>query len=181
MKKIEIVYRKPNEIKSDFGNPRTISKKELTSLKKSIETLGDFGVIVIDELNNVISGNQRVKAMNELGINIPIACKQLTGYTDAEKKAINIRANKSSGEFDEELLNEWLKDISIELEDIDLTGFDDLVDFSEKNQEIMMDSLDDEMVVKLKYSEEKYNDIMSIKKEKKINIEEAFYEFIISL
>jgi ParB-like chromosome segregation protein Spo0J len=61
MKKIETTHLKPSEIKSEFGNPRNITKEKLKELENSIEKLGDFGCIVVDENNNVISGNQRLQ------------------------------------------------------------------------------------------------------------------------
>jgi hypothetical protein len=125
MKKIETLNLKPSEIKTDFGNPRKITKEKKEDLQKSIEKLGDFGVIVIDEEHNVISGNQRLEAMKQLNIDIPILCKKLIGYTDAEKKAVNIRANTQSGIFDDDLLEVWLEDIRVELDDIEITGIED--------------------------------------------------------
>ena len=111
MKKIEVCYNKPKDLKTDFGNPRKITKAKMDELKKSIEKLDDFGVIVINESNQVISGNQRVQAMIELEIKTPICCKKLIGYTEQEQKAINIKSNEHSGEWDYEVLNDWLEDI----------------------------------------------------------------------
>jgi hypothetical protein len=124
MKKIEEVHLLPTELKLDFGNPRTISPKELEKLKKSIEKFGDFGVIVINENNQVLSGNQRITVMIDMGLHVPILCKRLIGYSLAEQKAINIRANKAAGRFDNVEINKWLEDIKIEIEDISVTGFE---------------------------------------------------------
>lgn len=122
-KTIEIIHKKPSELKLTFGNPRKITDKEKAKLKESIEKLGDFGVIVINASNQVISGNQRVQVMQEMDLDVPVACKQLKGYSIGEQKIINIRANKSSGDFEENELNEWLKEINDEFGSIDLTGF----------------------------------------------------------
>lgn len=120
MKKIEVCHLKIDDLKNDFGNPRKITKEKLNELKNSIEKLDDFGVIVIDEYNNIISGNQRVEAMKQLKIKTPVLCKRLVGYSEAEKKAINVKANMSSGEFDNDILIDWIEDIKIEIEDIEL-------------------------------------------------------------
>jgi DNA modification methylase len=120
VKKIEVVYLKPSDIQTNFGNPRKITKQQYAELKKSIETLGDFRNLVIDEYNNVIAGNQRLSVMKDLNIDTPILCKKLIGYTDAEKKAINIKDNMSSGEFDDVILAEWEEEIKIEIPDIEL-------------------------------------------------------------
>jgi hypothetical protein len=76
--------------------------------------------------------------MNELNIQLPIACKKLIGYSDAEKKIINIRANKLSGDFDEPILYEWLDEIQEEFENIELTGFEEInnIDKEIKEKEI---------------------------------------------
>ncbi|MBU2061399.1 MAG: site-specific DNA-methyltransferase, partial [Bacteroidetes bacterium] len=56
--------------------------------------------------------NQRVKAMIDANIDIPIVCKQLTGYTEKEKKAINVKANIPSGEWDYDILDSWSDDLN---------------------------------------------------------------------
>lgn len=89
MKKIEVVYLKPSDIQTNFGNPRKITKQQYAELKKSIETLGDFRNLVIDEYNNVIAGNQRLSVMKDLNIDTPILCKKLIGYTDMKEAGQN--------------------------------------------------------------------------------------------
>lgn len=127
MGKIEVCYLKPSELKNTFGNPRKISKAKMDDLKKSIEKLDDFGVIVIDEGNQIISGNQRVEAMKQMGIETPIACKKLVGYSDEEKKVINLKANTTSGEWDFSLIGDWIKDINLDIDfDIDLQPEQDI-------------------------------------------------------
>ena len=132
-KQIKMVNRYIKDLNLDFGNPRSIDKESVESLKKSISQLGDFGVVVIDENNSVISGNQRVKAMKELGIEVPIDCKQIIGYNLKEKKAINIRANKSSGIWNQNELMNWIQELNLDNDfDVTLTGFEtiELKDFN---------------------------------------------------
>jgi ParB-like chromosome segregation protein Spo0J len=112
VKKIETIYLKPSELKHDFGNPRVISDEKIKKLKNSIKKYGDHDIIKIDEEKNIISGNQRIKAMIELGIDSPVLCKQLIGFSDKELKAINIKSNEHDGEWDYNLLNEWKKEIN---------------------------------------------------------------------
>lgn len=132
-KKIEVVYLKPQEINNKFGNPRKITKKNLESLKNSIEKLDDFGVIVIDENNSVIAGNQRIEAMKQLNIKTPVLCKKLIGYTEEEKKAINIKSNTHAGEFDMDEVNKWIDDINLSKLEINLDFFFEKNE-SEKNE-----------------------------------------------
>jgi len=116
-KRIEVVELLPSEIRLDFGNPRKINRKQLDELKRSIERFDDFGVIVVNEKNQCIAGNQRVRVMQELNDNRKVLCKRLIGYTELELKAINVKANQHAGEFDLELLSEWLASFK-DLEDV---------------------------------------------------------------
>jgi hypothetical protein len=113
-KRIEVVYKKPTEIKTNFGNPRKIKKKKAEELAHSLETLGDFGVLVIDENDSIICGNQRLAKMLQKAPDSPLLCKQLIGYSDAEKRAINIKGNEHAGEWDLDLLASWTADLNLE-------------------------------------------------------------------
>ena len=115
MKEISVETLKVSELKNDFGNPRKISKKNREELQKSLEDLGDFGLILIDEDNNIIAGNQRVSILKELDENTEVLCKRLIGYTNSELKAINIKDNTHSGEWDLDLLADWTADLQIDL------------------------------------------------------------------
>ena len=99
-KRIEIIELPVSELKTEFGNPRKpLKKKAKEKLKESLDNLGDFGVIVIDEHNNIISGHQRVSILME-NPDTQVLCKRLIGYSESELKAINIKANTHAGEWD---------------------------------------------------------------------------------
>jgi hypothetical protein len=137
--KKDIILCKKNikELKPLANNPRIISKKDLEVLKKSIQENGDFGLFVIDEDNNIISGNQRFQALKSLKYNSKVDCKQLVGYSQEEKNAILIRANKSAGDWDFYMLDDLMK--SFKDIDIELTGFNldeaNSMFFFEENQD----------------------------------------------
>ena len=115
-KRIETCKMKAGDLKTEFGNPRKISKDKLKELKQSIEMFGDFGVFLIDEHNNVIGGNQRLKAIIDLyGEECEIDCKRLIGYSTAELRAINIKDNTHAGEWDLDLLADWTADLNLDL------------------------------------------------------------------
>ena len=99
-KHIETVELPVSAIKTGFGNPRKIKKKKKEELKRSIETFGNFGVFVIDEEINIIAGNQRLAVIREMNPDAIVPCRKLFGYTEAEKRAINIKDNTHSGEWD---------------------------------------------------------------------------------
>lgn len=114
-KKIEVVELKVSELNNQFGNPRKIDNKGLKSLKDSLDRFGDFGVIVIDENNSILSGNQRVAVLKKENPDAKVLCKRLVGYSTAEKRAVNIKNNRHEGEDDLDLLAEWVADLNVEL------------------------------------------------------------------
>jgi hypothetical protein len=114
-KNIEVLTMKVKDIKTEFGNPRKISKKKRKELEQSLETYGDFGLFIVDESDNVIAGNQRLQILKERDGNIEVLVKKLVGYTESEKRAINIKDNVHQGEWDLDLLAEWTADITIDL------------------------------------------------------------------
>lgn len=97
-KKIETIELRARDINNKFGNPRKISAKKVKELKESLDTFGDFGCFVVDENNSVISGNQRLSIIQQEDPDRILTCKRLIGYSTAEKKAINIKANTHAGE-----------------------------------------------------------------------------------
>lgn len=115
MKEIKILTVKAIDLKTNFGNPRKISKKKREELRKSMNDYGDFGLFLIDEQMNVIAGNQRLSVIMEDNPEQEILCKQLIGYTNAELRWINMQDNVHAGEWDLDLLAEWTADISIDL------------------------------------------------------------------
>jgi len=114
-KRIETIELPVKEIKTGFGNPRKISKAKRDELKKSLEDFGDFGLILIDENNNVIAGNQRLSIMRQQDDNTKVLCKRLIGYTESELRAINIKDNTHAGEWDLDLLADWTADLTVDL------------------------------------------------------------------
>ena len=115
-KRIEVLNDFPvSEIKTGFGNPRKIKKKKKEELQRSLEQYGDFGLILIDENDNVIAGNQRVEILKEMDPEATVTCKRLIGYTESELKAINIKDNTHAGEWDMDLLADWTADLQLDL------------------------------------------------------------------
>lgn len=113
-KRIKIIEIPVSELNHGFPNPRKpLTKKNRIALEESLERLGDFGVIVIDEEKNIISGNQRCKILSQLAPNRKVLCKQLIGYTESEKRAVNIKANTHAGEFDMKKLSDWVGDLHV--------------------------------------------------------------------
>lgn len=111
---IEEVHLKLCELHDEIGNPRKIASKKKKQLRDSLEQFGDFGIIVVDENNNIISGHQRVEGLLSLyGDQHEVLCKKLIGYSQPELKAINIWCNTHSGEWDMNKLAEWLAELNV--------------------------------------------------------------------
>ena len=86
----------PAGFKQNPQNPRTVSKDSYEKLKASIEGI-------------IISGNQRYRAILELGLTIkPEWLKDLSGWTQEQIDEWIIQSNISAGEWDWDILaNEW--------------------------------------------------------------------------
>ena len=110
-KRIEVVKRKASDLRLDFGNPRKIKKQKREDLEKSLEQYGDFDIIVINEENQVLGGNQRVKYYQRTDPDAMLDCKLLIGYTVAEQKYVNIKLNSHAGEWIMEEFADWTADL----------------------------------------------------------------------
>lgn len=110
-KRIEVVQRRVGDLKLDFGNPRKIKKQKREDLEESLEKYDDFGIIVINEQNQVLGGNQRVTIFQRKDPDRMVTCKLLVGYTVAEQKYVNIKLNSHAGEWDLEELGDWTADL----------------------------------------------------------------------
>lgn len=118
---MQIEKRKVNELEFYPGNPRKISKDMLEALKRDIEEFGIVEPLVINKNNQVIGGNQRLKALQELGVEeVDVVVVDLP---ISKEKALNVALNKIQGEWDLDLLIPFIEDI--DSEDLDLTGFGD--------------------------------------------------------
>lgn len=115
-KRIEVVEMRVGDLVGMDGNPRRISPKKKKELRRSFEMFGDFGIRVIDEKNRIISGHQSVDTLIAMyGEDHVTLCKRLIGYSEPELKAINIKANTHSGEWDLDKLAAWTADLHVDL------------------------------------------------------------------
>ena len=112
-----------NELISPDYNPRHITPAAMESLKQSIDEFGYIDPIIVNKHNNhIVGGNQRYE------------CLKTLGYTEIDvifinepdinrEKAINIRLNNSSGDWDIGKLDTIFQDLEITGFDLTLTGF----------------------------------------------------------
>jgi ParB-like chromosome segregation protein Spo0J len=130
VKKIDI-----NKLQPASYNPRQISTKQYKDLKESIEKFTLCDPIIINKDFTVIGGHQRLKVCKDLK-HTEIDCVVLD-LTKEEERELNIRLNKSGGEFDLDILaNEFeiqeLKDWGFK--EIDLGLNIDKIDIEEESE-----------------------------------------------
>ena len=146
-----------SELTVNPNNPRIIKDEKFEKLVQSIKEFPDmlkYRPIVVDENNVILGGNMRFKACKAAKLKqVPVM--KASELTEAQKREFIIKDNVSGGEWDWAMLqNEW------DTEQLDAWGLDipsfETQDYSDKNEEIDIDSLDAEMIIKLKYTEEEY-------------------------
>ena len=91
------------DLKPATYNPRQISTKQYNDLKASVKKFGLVDPIIINQNGNVVvGGHQRLKICKELK-HVEIDCVVLD-LTKEQERELNIRLNKSGGEFDMDIL-----------------------------------------------------------------------------
>jgi hypothetical protein len=110
MVKIEIKKVKLSEIKLNPDNPRTISKKDMDLLVKSLQEFPDMlsiREIVVDEAMTVLGGNMRTLALRKVGAK-EVTAKIVSGLTPEQKREFVIKDNGGFGKWDYSILaNAW--------------------------------------------------------------------------
>jgi DNA modification methylase len=91
-------------------NPRKLSESEKRDLEKSVKEFGTVVPVVINigsRDNIIIGGEQRVKVYIDLGIEEIECMIPSRELTLEEEKELNLRLNKNTGSWNEELLKEF--------------------------------------------------------------------------
>ena len=120
LKVLPVAVLKPAEY-----NPRKKLKpgdKEYETIKASIEEFGFADPLVVNADMTIIGGHQRLSVAMDLGIT-EVPCAVVDVDKDREK-ALNLALNKITGQWDEQLLADLLKDLDTAQFNTDLTGFD---------------------------------------------------------
>ena len=144
IEKIEISKLKPAKY-----NPRQISKKQYKDLKESLDKFSLVEPIVVNSDMTIIGGHQRYKIWSEKAKeskvkDITIPCVVLN-LSKEEEKELNIRLNKSGGEWDMDILaNEF------DIEELKEWGFKD-IEFGLNIDKIEEDK-EDEYIITIKES-----------------------------
>lgn len=96
---------RPVESLSEWAeNPRKITSEQFEKLKDSIRKYGFHDVIKIDTDGTIVSGHQRKRALQELGIKMVWTMTPDRALTPQERQAIAIESNLHRGVFDFDIL-----------------------------------------------------------------------------
>ena len=158
VKKIDI-----NKLQPASYNPGQISTKQYKDLKESIEKFTLCDPIIINKDMTVIGGHQRLKVCKDLK-HTEIDCVVLD-LTKEEERELNIRLNKSGGEFDMDILaNEFDIDELVDwgFKEIELGLNIDKIDIEEESKNdnyIITITEDDINNAKALYKELKHRDL----------------------
>lgn len=136
---LKIEYVNIDDVYLNDENVNIHSTKSIEKIAKSIKEYGFLNPIIVDKNNIAIAGNGRLEASKMLGLKkIPII--RAEHLTEAQLKAYAIADNRIAEEsfFDNNLLQEVLKELELENFDLELTGFDKeeidkLLDFDDED------------------------------------------------
>lgn len=136
-----------SDLKPNLENPRTITDAKLKGLKKALLKFGDLGGFVYNRKSKqLVGGHQRAKLFpqGEVVITRKYEKPTKTGtvsegfvklngerhkyrevlWDQNTERAANIAANKGGGEWNQEILRDWMQDLSKQSFDLDSTMFD---------------------------------------------------------
>jgi DNA modification methylase len=169
MKKLEwkTIQKTVNELVPQEVNPRVMSNKQMSDLKRSLSKYGLVEIPAIDFNGEILAGHMRAKAMKLLGrgeeiIDVRYPNRKLT---EEEAKTYLIASNKISGEWDTELLK------SFDLGVLEFAGFDkiELGELWDKKQDVKEDNFNvDDELKKIKKPITKLGDVIILGKSKVI-------------
>ena len=113
-----------DELISPDYNPRHITPAAMESLKQSINEFGYITPIIVNRHNNhVVGGNQRLTALKQLG-HTTVEVIYINEPDINREKALNIRLNNNSGDWDIGKLDNIFQDLELTGFDLTLTGFE---------------------------------------------------------
>ena len=131
--------RQISDLKPYHKNPRRLTEKQASEIRKSIEKFGLTDKPLVQPDGTIIGGHQRIKVLKKMGYKeIPVLVPERP-LDDKEMEEAVIRHNKNVGEWDFDILaNSWeIPDlISWGFEEKELFGIADVIgDEQEDKQE----------------------------------------------
>lgn len=127
MSKEKLVWRPERrsvgELKAWKKNPRKITAEAFERLKNRIKARGFHDVVKVDTDNTILSGNQRKKALVELGIKDVTVLVPNRKLSEAEKNSVALESNTNDGTWDFDALKYFdlkvLTDIGFDKTDLE--------------------------------------------------------------
>jgi len=186
---IEVKEKQISDLIHAEYNPRKLSEKQAQELKDSLKRFGFVDPVLVninkERENIIIGGHQRTKTWEAMG-NTTVPCIELD-LTIEKEKELNIRLNKSGGEFDFDLLQEHFEtddliDFGFEAHQF---AFEEEVDYSILDDEEEIDSSIEEMnqgvkkAIQIEFDLDKYDeaqDLIKYWRDKEANIGEMIIE-----
>lgn len=165
MSKTSLVWRteqrRVNDLLPYEKNPRKITEKQLSDLKRSLNKFNLVEIPAIDTNNKIIAGHQRIKVLQLLGrgeetIEVRIPNRKLT---QKEYKEYLLTSNAVTGEWDYDLLKDFDVDLLLDI------GFpeEELAHIWDEQLEIENDYFDIEKELKkIKKAKTKVGDIFQL-------------------
>lgn len=96
--------------------------KEYDKIKNSVNEFGYVDPIIVNKDFTIVGGHQRLKVLKDLGFT-EVDCVVID-IDKTKEKALNVALNKISGEWNQELLGELIKDLQSLDYDVAFTGFE---------------------------------------------------------
>ncbi|HAO64518.1 TPA: hypothetical protein DCQ44_00885, partial [Candidatus Taylorbacteria bacterium] len=157
--------RQVKDLRAWLKNPRRISTENFSKLKERITRRGFHDVIKIDKDGTVLSGNQRRRALIDLGINEVIVLIPNRPLTKDERDKVALESNISDGSWNFDELK------SFKLDTLTDIGFNknELMDIWDENLEVQDGLWDEEAEIrKATKTKIKRGDIFSLGKHRLI-------------
>lgn len=126
-----------SELNPYSKNSRKHSKSQIEQIANSIKEFGFINPILIDKDHNIIAGHGRVMGAQKLGLE-KVPCLYVEGLSKKQQRAYIIADNKlaENSSWDEDILSKELKDLFDDDFDISITGFDNLLDDEDEEEDL---------------------------------------------
>ncbi len=138
--------RRVNDLLPQRVNPRTITDKQMSDLKRSLKKYNLVEIPAIDADGSILAGHQRIKALQLLGrgeetIDVRVPNRKLT---KEESDEYLIASNKLGGDWDFELLK------GFDIGTLEFAGFDEIeiTSINDKDAGVADDNFDEEKELK---------------------------------
>lgn len=121
IEKVQLGLLKPLE-----ENVRNHSETQIKEMIRSLNQFGQTRPMVVDEQGNILVGNGLFMALKERG-DSEADVYRIVGLTETQKKKLVLTDNKvySLGTDNYAVIDDFLKDITIDAGDFDIAGFDE--------------------------------------------------------